>query len=232
MKKERLLQEIIRYAQGMNCAQDVFDWINKHLAAFLEKNNPEQGEIEHIIDYLASDQRPERLAKMSYEQAKSNTDKWNKALAKKGHDIKELEGDVKLLKDFGDGFRIVKLIGEPAYKREGFLMAHCVASYFGKNKEVYSLRDAKNMPHATLEKDQQIKGKGNGPISPKYIYYIVEFLKEIGMSVGGSEMANLGYYKIDNKLEKLICDNFKDVEIFKNQSTKYLCLSNKQIKRK
>lgn len=225
-------QEIIKYAKGMNCAQDVFDWIEKHLAAHLKKNDLEQGEVEHIIDYFASDKRPERLAKMSYEQAKANTEKWNKALAKKGKDIEELEADVELLKDFGDGFRIVKLVGESAYKREGFLMAHCVASYFGKNKEVYSLRDAKNMPHATLEKDQQIKGKGNGSISPKYIHYIVEFLKEIGMSVGDSEMENLGYYKIDNKLEQLICDNFKDVQIFKNKSTKYLYLLGKQIKRK
>ena len=201
--KNQLLNEITKYAQGMDCQPDVFEWINKHLLAHLEKNNCEQGEIEHIVDYLASDKRPKRLTRMSYAQAKNNSDKWNKALAKKGKDIKELEGDVEVIKDFGDGFKIVKLIGENAYKREGFLMAHCVASYYGSEKEVYSLRDAKNIPHCTMEKDRQIKGKGNGSISPKYIGYVVAFLKEVGMRVGDSEMKNLGYSNVEKIKDKL-----------------------------
>jgi len=201
--KNKLINEITKYAQGMNCQADVFEWIEKHLTGHLAKNNSEQGEIEHIIDYLASDKRPKRLSKMSYEQAKTNGEKWLKVLAKKGKDIKEVEGDVEVIKDFGDGFRIVKLIGESAYKREGFLMAHCVASYYGSSKEIYSLRDSKNMPHCTMEKDQQIKGKGNGSISPKYIGYVVAFLEEVGMSVGDSEMKNLGYINVEKIKTKL-----------------------------
>ena len=142
-----MLQEIIKYAKGMNVDQDVFTWIDSHLKAYLEKNNPEQSEVEHIIDYFASDKRPKRISKMSYDQAKSNTDKWNKALIKKGSAIQGLEEDTEVIKDFGDGFKIVKLVGENAYKREGFLMRHCVASYYGCDKEIYSLRDKDNNPH-------------------------------------------------------------------------------------
>ena len=203
MTNNELINEITKYAQGMNCQADVFEWISKHFATQLDKAKIEQIEIEHIIDYLASDKRPKRLSKMSYEQAKNNTDKWNKALIKKGSGIKEINSDVELLKDFGDGFRIVKLVGKSAYEREGFLMRHCVSSYFGSGKEIHSLRDKDNTPHATLEKDQQIKGKGNGPISPKYIGYIVEYLKEIGMTVGDSEMKNLGYINVDKIKDKL-----------------------------
>jgi len=211
------IENIIKYAQHMNCKQDVFEWINKHLAVYLEKNKMEQLEIEHIIDYLASDKRPKRLTKMSVKQAKNNTDKWNKALIKKGENIKELEGDIELIKDFGDGFRIVRLIGKAAYEREGFLMRHCVSSYYGGKKEIYSLRDSKNMPHCTMEKDQQIKGKGNGSINPKYIGYIVSFLEETGQSVGDSEMKNLGYInieKIKNKLHQKENNFFNEKYLF------------------
>jgi len=108
-----------------------------------------------------------------------------------------LESDIELIKDFGDGFKIIKLVGENAYKREGFLMRHCVGSYYGRRVEIYSLRDKENMPHCTMERDQQIKGRGNGSINPKYIKYIVAFLEEMGMSVGDSEMKNLGYVNIE-----------------------------------
>lgn len=65
------INQIIEYAKFMNCQSDVFNWIEKHLAAYFKDNKPDQTEIEHIIDYLASDKRPKRLNKMSYEQAKT-----------------------------------------------------------------------------------------------------------------------------------------------------------------
>ena len=207
------INEIINYAKAMQVQEDVINWIETHLFAYLEKNKADQTEIEHIIDYLASEKRPKRLSKMSYEQAKSNTEKWNKALIKKGKNITEKEGDIEIIKDFGDGFKVVKLVGKAAYEREGALMRHCCASYFGLGKEVYSLRDKDNIPHCTIEKDQQIKGKGNGEVSPKYIGYIVEFLESIGMMVGDNEMKNIGYVnvsKIKDKLSKKKNNFYKD----------------------
>lgn len=38
-------------------------------------------------------------------------------------------------------------------------MSHCVASYYGRNAKIYSLRDSKNKPHCTIEDGQQVKGK-------------------------------------------------------------------------
>src|SRR5262249_15447219 len=107
---------------------------------------------------------------------------------------------------FKDGFKIVQLVGKNAYEREGYLMRHCVASYHGSSKEIYSLRDQDDMPHCTMEKDQQIKGKGNGNIHPKYVGYVVKFLEHAGMTVGDSEMRHLGYINIEKFKEYLSKD--------------------------
>ena len=46
---------------------------------------------------------------MSYSQAKTNTDKWNGALIKKGAAIDEKPEDVEIIKEWKkEGFKIVK----------------------------------------------------------------------------------------------------------------------------
>jgi len=188
--------EIIKYAKGMEASEKIYTWLEKHVFT-QEKLN--QQEVEHIVDYLVSDKAPRNLSRASLKQMSLNTKKWTKALEKKGKNIKESKKDTKVVLDFKDGFKIVKLVGKNAYKREGFLMRHCVSGYYGKDDEIYSLRDKKNMPHATLSKSsQQIKGKGNGSINPKYIKYVVEFLEHVGIEVRDSEMQNLGYINIEN----------------------------------
>ena len=69
------------------------------------------------------------------------------------------------------------------------------------------------MPHATLSKQsQQIKGKGNGNIHPKYIKYVVEFLEHLEVEVRDSEMQNLGYVNVENFEDKnaVFKDLFRD----------------------
>ena len=189
-----MFNELIKYAKGLNCHGDVILWLER-------RNNQgllvDQQEAEHIIDFFRSGAAPKNFVRMSYEAAQRKAKEWVETMNKKGADIQEKEDDVKVVLDFKDGFKIVQLIGENAYKREGALMRHCVASYYGRDVEVFSLRDAKNMPHCTIEKDVQIKGKGNGSIHPKYIDYIVGFLEFSGMKVRDSEMKNLGYFVPD-----------------------------------
>lgn len=84
----------------------------------------------------------------------------------------------------------------------GELQCHEVKGYSPDDKKclIYSYRDKHNMPHATFEVRKgdesinQIKGKGNGPIHPKYIHPILAFLKSIGMEIRPNDMQNLGYY--------------------------------------
>jgi len=196
------------YAKHIGGDEHLTQWVKTTLKNHLEKHQLSTEEVEHVLDYLA--QSGKRISKMSYPQAKKLADAWTKSLQKKGAQIEEKPEDTEIVLDFKDGFKIVKLIGENAYKREGFLMRHCVASYYGKDVEVYSLRDKDNMPHCTMEKDQQVKGKGNGDIHPKYVGYVVQFLEHVGMTVGDSEMRHLGYMNV----EKIKDDLHKDIDLF------------------
>ena len=212
-----------KYAQTFNASEEVIAWIEHTLTNYLKKEPRDVPieQVEHIIDYLISPDAPKKnLTAMSYKEALKNSEKWMKSQIKKGEHIKEVEKDVETILDFKDGFRVVKLIGKAAYEREGYLMNHCVASYFGNSKEIYSLRDKENYPHCTMEKDQQIKGKGNGDIHPKYIKYVVAFLEHIGMKVRDSEMAHLGY-EVESFPQYCKTPIFRDRYVRKGQKVVY-----------
>jgi len=204
------------YLKLINANEEVVAWTNTTLSAYLKKQSPPQEEVEHILDYAASSDGPKKMKRMSYEQIKTLSDKWTKAQQKKGANIKESKKDTKTIHTFGDGSKIVKLIGEAAYKREGFLMRHCVASFYGrKDVEIYSLRDKNNNPHVTFDLTKngkeisQLKGKGNGSIHPKYIDAVMAFLGLMEITVRPSEMKNLGYYQVtDMQTKKYITDLF------------------------
>lgn len=182
--------------------EEVLYWINHNLNNYLEKNVENQSEIEHIIDFLHSDAAPKRLRKMSYKEANEGAKRWVKTMVKKGMDLEDVEDvDYDVVIDFNDGFKLVKLKSELAYKREGSLMSHCLSSYFNNSdSNIYSLRDSRNMPHCTLEIPKgadsfyQCKGKGNGPIHHKYIKYVLDTMKHFKIDMRESEMYNLGYF--------------------------------------
>lgn len=222
-------------AQAMN--DEVRNWVSKNLKNYLTKmsENLDQDneEVEHIIDYLNSTEAPNRLQKMSYLQAKANSEKWLKTQIKKGKTIQEAESDFEIFLDFGDGFKFVKLLGENSYKREGFLMSHCVASYYDReNSEIYSLRDKNNDPHATIEivrnrgRVEQIKGKGNGSIHSAYANYILAFISKINMRVGEYDFARFGYQKVENDLFEKI-KSIKGLSFFASSETNYLYVKSK-----
>ena len=186
-------------------------WIDHNLRNYLKVNPENQGEIEHIIDYLKSDQAPKRLKKMSYKEAAKSAEKWVKSLAKKGKDIIEVEGiDYEVVFNLKDEMKLVKLLSEKSFKAEGFKMAHCVSSYFG-NENIYSLRDKNNNPHCTFELKgdsiSQCKGKGNGCIHPKYVDYVLEILNKMKIKINPREMTYLGYFNPETyNSSKKVCN--------------------------
>lgn len=200
------MTEVVNYAKGMNANTEVLGWIDSVYKNYAAKN-PTSQDIEHIIDFLVSSAAPSRLRKMSYIDAKRKATEWSKTQQKKGKGLVDMPDDVEVIHDFLDGTKIVKLKTKKAFQREGFLMSHCVGGHSpdDKNCLIYSYRDKHNMPHATFEvrKDNesinQIKGKGNGPIHPKYIHPILAFLKSIGMEIRPNDMQNLGYYHLPNE---------------------------------
>lgn len=217
---------------GQN-VQKVLPWIRVNLKNALTKKGvaENQTEIEHILDYLSSSEAPERIKFMSYEEAKVGAEKWVKRLRKKGADIIETDNDVVTSLDFNNGVKFVRLKSKNAFKREGFLMSHCLGSYNPKSDvEIYSLRDAKNQPHCTIEvvkgsgdgRVQQVKGKGNGSIHPKYVKYVLTFLKQKGMDVRDNEMQNLGYDIPPDGAHEFLEKHFKDIKYVMFNNKKYL----------
>lgn len=144
------IKEYKDYAKYLNCSESVMGWIDTTLSNYLEKNQPEQSEVEHVLDYLAQNE-VKKIQMMSYPEGVKKAEKWIIKLNKKAEKIEESDDDTKLILDFKDGFKIVQLIGKRAYEREGNLMRHCVASYYGRDTKIYSLRDAQNNPHCTIE---------------------------------------------------------------------------------
>ena len=184
-------QELINYTKGLNGNDNIVELIKNQY-----KHTHSLSEWEHIIDYLIHKNFTD-LSWAGFDLLKEKARKWVEMLNRNVARIDEEEDvDFKTVLDFEDGFRFVQLLSQKAYVREGNLMSHCVASYYGRPVEIYSLRDSFNKPHCTMEKDMQIKGKGNGDISPKYIRYVVEFLEYTGMNVREREMKNVGYKKV------------------------------------
>ena len=209
--------ELINYARGLESNKIILEWIEKRIS---EKQASNISQCEHVIDYLLSKDSPRNLSRATFPQMLQNTEKWASKLIEQGLGIIESDSDTEVILDFKDGFKIVKLIGELSYKREGLLMRHCVASYYNTDKEIFSLRDKDNNPHCTIEKDIQIKGKGNGDIHPKYIGYTVAFLEYSGMQVRESEMEHLGYI-VPEFLEHVKNKLFKDRYLRKTEKIKY-----------
>ena len=172
-----------------------------------EENTLTQDQIEHCLDFVWRNKKKYKTIwlKTILEKVES----WNKKLIEQASSKdNEIEWeDYEVIKDFGDGFRFVRLISKACYAREWKLMSHCVSSYYWGSTKIYSLRDKKNLPHCTIEEDNQIKGKWNWNINPKYVKYVVEFLEDLGMSVWENEMKNLWYYKLDKIDKDLTCDD-------------------------
>ena len=139
----------------LNCqTEKSANFANKQLQKFIGKsiNKLTDAQAEHIVDWLDSDDSPKKIARMSVPQALEGSKKWQEKLNK----IKAVKVDEQFIElafqPTDPQFRIVKLVGKEAFEREGNLMRHCVASYFGRsNCTIFSLRDSKNEPHCTIE---------------------------------------------------------------------------------
>jgi len=210
------MKKYIQFIQEFHESNQIeIDFVNNHLKKHLSENTENQDEIEKILDYLYSE-KP-NISKIGYKTILEKTEKWHKKLQSvktKDTEIEWTDYDVTL--DFKDGFRFIQLKSQECYQREGKLMSHCVASYYGRNVKIYSLRDSKNLPHCTIEDGQQVKGKWNGSIDPKYVEYVVKFLEHLGMTVGENEMKNLGYYKLEKIYDNLTCEKMYNGYFYEN----------------
>lgn len=198
------------------------------LSEWIEKNIKQDREsLEHICDYFMWIDNPNY--KLSYKNALSKAQWWVESMKK--DTTGEIEWvDYEIVYHTKDWLmKFVKLLTKVAYENESANMRHCIQTYWGNDREVFSLRDNKNMPHATMDivKDQdkimQIQWKWDTNVDGKYQEYNIEFLKSMWFTINSSFMKKIGYksvkalYNVINNT--LILDEFikEDEEVqFKN----------------
>lgn len=148
-------------------------------------------EINHITDWLKSDdaeRHRKRIERLSVPDAYRLSNIWTNKLNRSFERNQEVEQDldgIEVMHEFSNGFKMVKINSQYSYQREGSKMGHCVATYYSKPQTIFSLRDADNEPHCTIEYDhkrkiiQQVKGKGNKEVIETYHSFIISFLNTI-----------------------------------------------------
>ena len=142
-------------------------------------------ECRYLADYLnGADETPDNLWELTFTQMIEQAQEWHRTLKDQ-----ESTGDYEfktVVHKFDNGYTIVDVDTENDLEVEGNKMGHCVGGYCDRVAEgdaiIYSLRDAKNRPHATIEvlrngHVQQIKGKGNDSPVEKYRGMILQWLK-------------------------------------------------------
>ena len=163
-------------------------------------DNPEQlnihnNDIRYVSDYLnGSDEFPKDLWEKSLNGMYDLAVQWHDTLKFKEDPTGDYENKDVVYK-FDNGFTIVDVNTEKDLEIEGEKMGHCVGSYCDNvaagQVTIYSLRDARNKPHATIEvtptlplgrsrsrgRVDQIKGKGNAAPVEKYRPMIKQWLQ-------------------------------------------------------
>jgi hypothetical protein len=91
------MKKYIDYINNFQCnkLEEVEFWINSNLSNHLKSNPENQDDIEHILDYLCSNDSPKRLKKMSYDEALKGSEKWMNKLIKNNKNIVETDSDVE-----------------------------------------------------------------------------------------------------------------------------------------
>lgn len=199
------------------------------LNEFKQKYSENPG-FNNILDFLIKNGYENKEIMFNFEQAKLKEKEWIKSLNKNKN--KAQDGSTKTIKKFANGFTIVKLIDQQSRDYEGANMNHCVASYTD-SAILYSLRDKENKPHCTIEISDdmisQIKGFGNGKISPKYVSYVLSFLKTLKLDIDSTDMENLGYHLLTNELSHSIKKQLSNYKILKFNNTNYIYTGNKLL---
>jgi hypothetical protein len=156
--------------------------------------------VENIVDWFntfPNDDRLNRLDRVSFQQAREQATKWREAID--ANPWQHIKDRPTVYKTYDDGMKWVKMGSELHLKREGKLMGHCVGNGgYTQNMrrgtaEYFSLRDANNSPHITVEayvrdgqyQVMQMKGKENKKPVARYQPYLRDLVTQPGWQIVG-----------------------------------------------
>lgn len=137
--------------------------------------------VQSVLDFVCYSgyATVKHLTTLDFEVAEKKHERWLKTIRRKE---KAIEGKVETVFTFPSGDFVVQLLDKTAYEREGFLLNHCVGSYYGTSKStIYSLRNVHNKPLATLEVREgvihQVRMYSNGRLLEAYKPLVNAFAK-------------------------------------------------------
>ena len=205
--------------------------------------NTYNNDVRYIADYFnGAENIPDNIWGMKFDQVFQLSEEWHNTF--KGVESTGDYQDKEVVYRFDNGFTIVDVNTENDLDVEGDKMGHCVGSYCDDvasgRTTIYSLRDARNEPHATIEilptlplgrsrsrgTVEQIKGKGNAAPVEKYRPMIKQWLQTTEFEyenspdylniLSGEEIKErLFTGKLDADSERSIARNTEDPEIIK-----------------
>ena len=164
-------------------------------------DNPEElnvynNDVRYIADYLNGSQEvPSNVWQMKWQSVFDLSEDWHEEL-KRGIKYTGEYKHKEVVYEFDNGFTIVDVNTEHDLETEGDLMGHCVGGYCDDVAEgimtIYSLRDKRNKPHATIEVTdsgfvEQIKGKGNDAPAEKYRGMLRQWLQTTEFDYSNSD---------------------------------------------
>ena len=124
-----------------------------------------------------------------------------------------LSQGIQIASEYEKGFKIVQLLSRSSFVTEGNAMGHCLGGedYFERCQagqiKVYSLRDKKFYPHATLEVKGntlvQVRGRSDMNLHADYAGYVQRFVQEQDLKVALGEQAGIGIIEKDNQYYNL-----------------------------
>jgi hypothetical protein len=135
---------------------------------------------------------PLKLLNLDLASAMQAADKYFDRMNMLSGGADESAADLAAVMQLPGGYRVVRLLTPEALKVEGRKMGNCLGAQGHRllNGEAlyYSLRDARNEPHATLAHapDKRLiecKGRQNLAVAGKYVPLIAAFLREMKISL-------------------------------------------------
>ncbi len=165
----------------------------KWLANVVEgaSRSPSTQDIRYIVDFVVGSADARIETYKTFDDAYKASQEWHETLSQGMDQDVEHRDDAQVIHDFKNGYKIVDL-QQCDLDAEGNAMGHCVGTYdLSQGKKIYSLRDARNKPHVTIEIEnnevEQIKGKQNEPPVEKYAKMIRAWLKTTSFDYMSSE---------------------------------------------
>lgn len=183
--------------------------------------------LDLIYDWWRFTEPTPEMASYTFEIAMQAQEEWHRVSAGKGEGLiyESTNPELVIFNQWSNpewkGWTVQKVISENDLSVEGNLMNNCVGDYCKPvqqgRTEIFSLRDPKNKPHATLEIEPkynevvQIQGNSNREPDDKYKEMIKDWFQVLKNERPGLTLANEDAYEFDFRYT----DNDIDEQIYK-----------------